>query len=102
MNQYLLIAMIHDNFELVSKPIKNDNNPKLTPFAAWTAGGHPEETIYQEMQIVKLGRVFGCIIKMEQENIVNFKFPLLSSNCRSKHFRLIMNYRISTNSFRRN
>ena len=82
--QYLLFAILHDSPDLVSKPIKSYDNPKLTPFTCWPAGGNPAYSLYQEVQIEKIGLVFGCIVRMNQENIVNFKFPLLSSDCRSK------------------
>ena len=82
--QCLLFAIVHDSPDLVSKPIKSYENPKLTPFTCWPAGGNPVNSLYQEVHIEKIGLVFGCIIRMNQENIVNFKFPLLSSDCRSK------------------
>ena len=81
---FVIYEWSNNSAELVSKPIKNYDNQKLTPFKAWAAGGNPDDTIYQEIQIEKIGSVFGCIIMMKQENIVNFKFPLLSSDCRSK------------------
>ena len=83
-NQDLLLGIIHDNAELVSKPIKNDDKPNMTPFISWPAGGNREDTIYRGIKIEKIGMVYGSIITMKQENIVNFKFPLLSSDCRSK------------------
>ena len=82
--QCLLFAIVHDSPDLVSKPIKSYDNPKLTPFTCWPAGGNPDEIEEKEIKIEKIGSVFGCIIMMKQENIVNFKFPLLSSDCRSK------------------
>ena len=84
--QYLLYALVHDNPDLVSNQIQDYDDPlKLTPFEAWPVSAKPGDTIYREAQIEKIGTVQAAIVKVEGEVNVNFKFPVLSSDFRSKY-----------------
>ena len=81
---YLFYGLIHDDVNLASEPIQDHDIEDKTPFQAWSSSGNADETIYRRMTIAKLGPVFGAIIPADNEKIVNFKFPVLSSDQRSK------------------
>ena len=81
-----MYALVHDNPDIVSHQIQDYDDPlKLTPFEAWPVSGKPGDTIYREVHIEKIGTVQAAIVKVEGEVIVNFKFPVLSSDLRSKY-----------------
>ena len=76
----LFFAIIHDNPGLVGTPIYDHDGKDKTPFEVWTTN----ESKSERAKIEKIGEVYGAVVSVNNSRLVNFKFPVLSSDFRSK------------------
>ena len=83
-NGWIAFGCIHDSPEFVSKTIHSGNPESPTPFLAWTSS--QEKTIYREVFIEVIGNIHAAIVYLNNESLVNLRFPILSSDLRSKFY----------------
>lgn len=71
-----------ENFE----GFKEDNdNMRRWPLRAWTDSAY-NETTYTLLDIPKLGTHPVAIVTLKDENVINLRFPVLSSDRNSKYY----------------
>ena len=84
-----MVGIIHDHVDLVKKPIIGRLGPHRTPnFTPFTVKStkNPDSTSYEPFEVEYIGKVYGAIVPLDAEDQVHFKFPVLSSDPKSKNF----------------
>lgn len=87
----LFFALVHDHPQLVKEPIRNHYKYNSTPFRVFHLDERSEKcTKYLKCHIQFIGAVHGAVIQLTNDKMVNFTFPLLSSDSKSKTFLILV------------
>lgn len=74
----VLFGLFHGHPDLVRFPIRRKGH--IAPFLAWASS----TTSYTEVDVEHIGPIQCAIVSLENESIVNFHFPMLSTDPESE------------------